>query len=75
MAKKTKAKAVAKKKTTGVDFVVRSRVKEAIAKNKCQSSSDVVDALNNIVGWYLEQGAARAKANKRKTVRAYDIMA
>lgn len=62
-------------KSPSIDFVVRSRVKESIAKNKCQSSEDVLDALNSVVGWYLEQGVKRAKANGRKTVRNYDIMA
>ena len=62
------------KKNPGGDFVVRSRVKEAFSKAKCNSSADVTDALNEVVGWYVQQAAKRAKANKRKTVRGYDIM-
>jgi len=56
------------------NFVVKSEVKKAIAKAKCHSSSDVVDALNGIVMWYLEQAAKRAKANGRKTVRGHDVV-
>jgi len=55
------------------NFVVKSEVKKAIAKGKCHSSSDVTDALNGIVMWYLDQACKRAKANGRKTVRGHDI--
>ena len=55
------------------NFVVKSVVKQAIAKGKCHSSSDVVDALNGLVGWYLQEAVKRAKANGRKTVRGHDI--
>lgn len=69
-----KAKGKSKKNGGAVgDFVVRSRVKEQIAKAKCQSSGDIVDALNGVIAWYLEQGIKRAKSNGRKTVRCYDI--
>lgn len=57
------------------ELVVKSKVKEALAKAKCRSSSDVFDALNGLVAWYLEQAAKRAKANGRQTVRGHDIMA
>ncbi len=56
-------------------YVVKSAVKDAIAKGKCHSSSDVIDALNGMVDWYLKEAVARAKANGRKTVRGHDICA
>jgi histone H3/H4 len=56
-----------------MNFVVKSVVKEAIAKGKCRSSSDVMDALNDLVGYYLQQAVKRAKANGRQTVRGHDI--
>jgi len=55
------------------NYVVKSIVKERIAKGKCHSSGDVVDALNGLVEWYLDQATKRAKANGRKTVRGHDI--
>lgn len=68
MAKKSKGGA-----KKGGDFIVKSKVKEYLSNSKCYSSGDVVDALNATVAWYLEQAAKRAKANKRKTVRGYDV--
>ena len=72
MAKK-KAK-VKKAKMSNGDFVMRSRVKEALKKAGCNSSSDVLVGLNNVVSWYIAQAANRAKANKRVTVRAHDFI-
>ena len=57
------------------NFVVKSVVKEAIAKGKCRSSEDVMEALNSIIGWYLQEAVKRAKANGRQTVRGHDICA
>ncbi len=56
------------------DLVVKSKAKDIIAKAGCRSSSDVFDALNGLVQWHLQQGAARAKANGRQTVRGHDFM-
>ena len=55
------------------NFVVKSEVKNAIAKGKCRSSSDVFDALNGMISWYLQEAVKRAKANGRQTVRGHDI--
>ena len=55
------------------NYVVKSMVKARIAKGKCHSSSDLADALNGLVEWYLDQACKRAKANGRKTVRGHDI--
>ncbi len=57
------------------DLVVKSKVKEIIAKAKCNASGDLYGALNEVVAWYVDQATKRAKANKRKTVRPYDFMA
>ena len=56
------------------NYVVKSMVKQRIAKGKCHSSSDLADALNSMVEWYLDQATKRAKANGRKTVRGHDIV-
>lgn len=56
-----------------MNYVVKSMVKAKIAKGKCHSSSDVADAVNGLVDWYLDQAVKRAKANGRKTVRGHDI--
>ena len=56
------------------NYVVKSMVKARVAKAKCHSSSDVADALNGMVEWYIDQGTKRAKANGRKTVRGHDIV-
>ncbi len=55
------------------NYVVKSIVKERIAKGKCHSASDVTVALNGLVEWYLDEAVKRAKANGRKTVRGHDI--
>jgi histone H3/H4 len=55
------------------NYVVKSMVKERIAKGKCHSSADVAEAVNGLVEWYLDQATKRAKANGRKTVRGHDI--
>ncbi|HOW27306.1 MAG TPA: hypothetical protein PK876_02220 [Elusimicrobiota bacterium] len=55
------------------EFIVKSKVKEVLSKKGFNSSACVIDALNCVVGWYLDQAAGRAKENGRKTVRGYDI--
>lgn len=56
------------------NFVIKSEVKKAISKAKFRSSSDVFDALNGLVQWYIAEAVKRAKANGRQTVRSYDIV-
>jgi len=51
-----------------------SKVKAAIKAAGCNSSGDVIPALNGMVMWYIEQAAKRAQANGRKTVRGHDIV-
>lgn len=79
MAKK-KVKKAAKKKTTKKSkakdmLLVGSKTKDAIRAQKCNVSGDALEALNEVVYWYVEQATARAAANGRKTVRGYDFVA
>jgi DNA polymerase-2 len=55
-------------------MLVGSKVKAALKAAGCNSSSDVLPALNAYVGWILKQAAARAGENGRKTVRGHDIL-
>lgn len=59
---KTKAKTM---------LVVKSKVKE-VAKG-ANVSGDFADALNEVLVWSVEQAAARAEANGRKTIGARDL--
>lgn len=60
---------------SGAEFVMKSKIKDAISKKGFRSSGDVFDAINGVVGWYVEEAVARAKANGRQTVRSYDFHA
>lgn len=67
---------MAKKKTKEM-LLVGSKTKEALktaGKDTYMVSSDALDGLNDYVHWLVEQAQERAKANGRKTIRAYDIM-
>lgn len=59
----------------GSEFVLKSKIKDAISKKGLRSSSDIFEAVNGVVGWYVEEAVARAKANGRQTVRGYDFHA
>ncbi len=71
MAKKAKKKSG--KKSSGEMIVVSSKAKALLKKAGCNTASDALEALNKVLYWYIEQAAARAKANGRKTVRSYDF--
>ena len=58
----------------GMTFVVASKCKEFLKGKDRNVASDALDGLNKVVGWYLEQAAARSNENGRKTVRAHDFM-
>ena len=64
MAKKGKSKEM---------LVVSSKAKAILKKAGCNTASDAFASLNEVVYWYLEMAAKRAKANGRKTVRGYDF--
>lgn len=61
-------------KKSGEMLLVTSKTKEALKRHKVNVASDAIDGLNCWVGWLIEQGANRAKANGRKTVRAHDFI-
>lgn len=56
-------------------LLVGSKTKDALRTKGCNVSGDALDYLNNVVHWFVEQGAKRAKANGRKTVRGHDFFA
>ncbi|MBI4231040.1 MAG: hypothetical protein HY608_09425 [Planctomycetes bacterium] len=64
---------MAKGKKAGEVFVVTSKVKAALKSKGCNTSGDAIGGINGMVSWYLDQAAARAKANGRKTVRPHDF--
>ena len=37
-------------------------------------SGDCLEALNEVVYWYIDQAAKRTTANGRKTVRGHDFL-
>lgn len=53
------------------DLIVKSAVKEALSGNNV--SSEFYDALNEELAELIEDAAARAEANERKTVQAKDL--
>lgn len=73
--KKPAAKKAAPKKSAAKDMLlVGSKTKVALKGYDVNVGGDVLDALNGLVHWYLEQAAKRAGANGRKTVRSHDFM-
>lgn len=59
-------------------LLVGSKTKEALkgsGKETYMVSSDALEGLNEYVHFLVEQAQRRAKANGRKTIRAYDIFA
>jgi len=54
-------------------LVVTSKVKAYIKSKKMMTSSEAVPAINEAVYGMLDNAAARAKANRRSTVRAQDL--
>ncbi len=63
-------------KKSGIDpLFVKSKVREYIKGNECNTASAVLDgdALNNIIIELLDKAIGRAKANKRKTVQERDM--
>ena len=62
-----------KKAAKGPDFVVKKAVQDFARKNKMMVGSDAYDAINKAVGALMKEAGDRAKANKRKTLKAYDF--
>jgi len=65
---------MAKKKEKEM-LLVGSKTKEALKEFDVNVAGDALDGLNDVVYWYVEQAAKRAKENGRKTVRAHDFVA
>ena len=77
----TKKKATTKRGTTAKRsskskevLAVASKVKAALKSSGCNTSGDAIEGLNDVIYWYCEQAAERAKANGRKTVRRHDFI-
>ncbi|MCZ6793094.1 MAG: DUF1931 domain-containing protein [Planctomycetota bacterium] len=70
MAKKKKSKKAAATEM----LLVGSKTKAALKGHGVNVAGDALDGLNNIVYWYIDQAAQRARANGRKTVRAHDFL-
>ncbi len=56
-------------------LLVGSKTKQALKDLGVNVSGDCLDALNEVVHWYIQQAVTRAQANGRKTVRGHDILA
>lgn len=56
-----------------VTLVVQSKVKDLVRKAKMKCSSDVIQAMNELITRSVTRGVERAKANGRKTLRAADL--
>jgi len=63
-------KKAAKKKES---LVVTSKVKAYVKSKKMLSSSELAGALNDALYCVLDGAVARAKANRRSTVKAQDV--
>lgn len=55
-------------------LLVGSKTKAALKDKGVNVAGDVLDALNLVVHWYIDQAAGRAGANGRKTVRGHDFL-
>lgn len=78
--KKTAAKKSTKKTTKKAAkgkemLLVGSKTKEALKGKGFNVSSDTLAAMNEHVYWLVDQAQKRCKANGRKTIRPYDILA
>jgi len=76
MAKKKKAAKKAKKakKAAGTDvLVVASKVKAYVKAKGCMCSAEVMQAASECVCCCLDAAVKRAKANRRRTVKAQDV--
>lgn len=55
-------------------LIVGSKAKAALKEHDVNVASDALEGLNAVIHWYIQQAAARATANGRKTVRAHDFI-
>ena len=54
-------------------YVVQSKVRALAKKKGFRFSGDAVDALSKLVEQAVVAAGARAKANKRQTIKASDV--
>ena len=54
-------------------LVVQSKVKSVIKKAGCNTSAEAISAISKGVEDLLKKAVSRAKANRRKTVKAGDV--
>ena len=66
---------MSKKNAKVEPLYVKSKVREFIKSNDCNTSSGVLDGdtFNKIIIEMLDRAIARAKANNRKTVKERDL--
>jgi histone H3/H4 len=73
--KKTAKKKATKKKAAAKEMLlVGSKTKLALKSMDVNVAGDALEALNEVVYWYIHQAATRATANGRKTVRGHDFL-
>ena len=74
MAKKKKKAAKKVTKASKKDVVVvASKIKAYIRGNGCMCGADAITALSDSIYCRVDQAMARAKANRRSTVKAQDV--
>ena len=74
--KAKRAKTRSRRKAPAMEMLlVGSKTKVALKGKNVNVAGDALDSLNMVVHWYIEQAAARAAANGRKTVRGHDFLA
>ena len=73
MAKKKSKKKSAKKASKKEVLVVASKVKAYVKSKGCMCGADAIAAMSDCVHCCLDQAIKRAKANRRKTVKAQDV--
>jgi len=64
---------MAKKQQRREPLVVASKMKAYVRGKGMMSSSEAVEAISEVVYNVLDAAIARAKANRRSTVRAQDL--
>lgn len=64
---------MAKKTSSKNMLVVGSKVKAVIKSKRCMTSSEFIPALSKVVNETVLKAVDRAKANKRRTLRARDL--
>lgn len=56
-------------------LLVASKTKDALKGDDFNVSTEAIEALNDYVYWLVEQAQKKCKANGRKTIKPYDILA